>query len=270
MERGRSREIELLQPYMPLKTTNFEKIVVKQYGISHFYEFKICENHKKQLQAVPDGSVDLLFGIEKDRIHTYIGGTVLKAKDWPLYEGTTYFGVSFQPGKCILPKDVEIGDLINEDLELDNSSIGRSLVQQIGEECGIVRHSRTFLKEYMKSLQKENDANVLLSLEDYIRNRIYEQKGNIAIQTLSEETGYSPCYIRRVFKQIHGISPKVFEKFVRFQNVLNRMGHREQFQTLDQIAVDCGYYDQSHMVKDFKCFAGMTPEKYLGINVNKK
>ena len=60
MERGRSREIELLQPYMPLKTTNFEKIVVKQYGISHFYEFKICENHKKQLQAVPDGSVDLL------------------------------------------------------------------------------------------------------------------------------------------------------------------------------------------------------------------
>lgn len=30
----------------------------------------------------------------------------------------------------------------------------------------------------------------------------------------------------------------------------------------EELALNCGYYDQSHMLKDFRAFAGMTPEKY--------
>ena len=48
---------------------------------------------------------------------------------------------------------------------------------------------------------------------------------------------------------------------MRFQNVLARMNQNEQ-QALDQLALECGYYDESHMMKDFKSFAGITPQGY--------
>ena len=101
------------------------------------------------------------------------------------------------------------------------------------------------------------------NLERYVRRRIYETRGTIGIQNLAEETGYSACYLRRVFEQIHGISPKLFERFIRFQNMLYLMEQQEwQSQKMDALCFESGYYDQSHMMKDFKRFAGRTPEQY--------
>ena len=111
-------------------------------------------------------------------------------------------------------------------------------------------------------MQPDQRTEGIRRLEQYIRERIYACKGNISIRQLAEETGYSECYIRRTFQQIHGISPKNFERFVRFQNVLTRMNRKGQQPALNQLALECGYYDESHMMKDFKSFAGITPQGY--------
>ena len=39
---------------------------------------------------------------------------------------------------------------------------------------------------------------------------------------------------------------------------------------LEELAVECGYYDQSHMIKDFKNFSGVTPEAYLNLISEKR
>lgn len=129
--------------------------------------------------------------------------------------------------------------------------------------------SQIFLKKYKEIFVKKDEKDVTHSLENYVRNRIYECKGNITIQALAKETGYSECYIRRTFHSVHGISPKVFEKFVRFQYVLNQMNQKSEIVTMDEIALECGYYDQSHMIKDFKCFSGMTVIQVLGCGIEK-
>ena len=99
-------------------------------------------------------------------------------------------------------------------------------------------------------------------IEAYIRNRIYETKGNVSIKEISQDTGYSECYVRRSFHEMHGISPKTFEKIVRFQNTLEEMALHKDMAFYD-MAQESGYYDQSHMVKEFKNFTGLTPENYL-------
>jgi len=38
--------------------------------------------------------------------------------------------------------------------------------------------------------------------------------------------------------------------------------HRERSPDWTAIALDCGYYDQSHLIRDFREFAGMSPEQY--------
>lgn len=263
MKKDQQYEIIPVQPYIVIHTDNYQSMIQNSYGISHFYEFTVGEETRAQIQAVPDGSVDLLFSIGTQKVRAYIGGTVLQAKDWPLLEGEKYFGIRFQPGKCILPKNLSIQEIIDKDLEISGNGFGDHLSEKMMEGNGIRERAQLFLKQYLKKNWESIDENTGCSLEDYVQNRIYQCKGNLSIQKLAEETGYSSCYVRRVFKQLHGISPKVFEKFVRFQNLLNKMDPNSRELRIEEIALDCGYYDQSHMIKDFKCFAGMTPEVYL-------
>lgn len=261
----------MVQPYVSMYTSKYHSMVQRKYGISHFYEFTIEHESEKQIQAVPDGSVDLLFDIGQNNVRTYIGGTVLQAKNWPLTEGKTYFGVRFQPGKCILPKELAIQQIIDKDLEIDGNNFGDHLTEELQEQDSLRNRAHIFLKKYLVNQEEgfqQNDLTMLL--ENYIQRRIYESHGNISIKQLADETSYTECYIRRVFKKVHGISPKVFERFVRFQNLLKQMDVMGKSSEMEEMALSCGYYDQSHMIKDFKSFAGMTPEIYLQLLNNKK
>ena len=262
MKRERTNEIMPLQPFMVLHTSGYKRKVEGKYGISHFYEFTADANTKKGLQAVPDGSVDLLFGISDSRIHTYIGGTVLKAKDWDLYEGNTYFGVRFLPGQGFLPADVKIDEIINTDLEIKGDVLMDGIAAEVAECTSMEERSEVFLKHYGKKSGEMDETSSDRCLEHYLRKRIYESKGGVSISRLAEETAYSECYLRRVFKKTHGISPKSFEKFVRFQNVLGQLTRCGDETGLEEIALENGYYDQSHMINEFKSFAGITPENY--------
>lgn len=255
-----TKSLTPVQPYLLIQTESYKRLTTGERGISHFYEFTLDTEYEEKLQAVPDGSVDLLFGIGTKDIRTYIGGTVLKVKKWPMESDRLYFGVRFKPGKCILPKGLSIEDVVNNDLEIDGNCYGTSLLCQMEEGKDIRQRAHIFMENYMEEYLKADKKDIFERLEDYVRNRIYETKGNISIKELAKETGYSECYIRRVFGKIHGISPKVFEKFVRFQNALDKLNQGGC--RLDELALKCGYYDQSHMIKDFKAFCGVTPEAY--------
>ena len=260
MKEKKQSDIMPVQPYIMIHTDDYEQVIAQKIGISHFYEFT-REAGSSPINAVPDGSVDLVFGINGENVKSYIGGTVLKAKNWPLEDGRTYFGVRFLPGKCVLPKELSIKEIVNDDLELDGNTYGMELAEKIAEAGNIYERSGIFMDYYMETLRKKEVTGTAGNIESYVRNRIYESKGNISIGELAAETGYSECYIRRVFGEVHGISPKVFEKIVRFQNMLDRMD-KESFRGIGDIALESGYYDQSHMIKDFKNYTGMTPEHY--------
>ena len=80
-----------MQPYLVLDTDDYEVKKEMKSGISHFYEFSKKKSLKEEMKAVPDGSVDLLFGIGEQDVKTYIGGTVLAAKGWEFEDGRSYF-----------------------------------------------------------------------------------------------------------------------------------------------------------------------------------
>lgn len=250
-----------MQPYLVLDTDDYEVKKEMKSGISHFYEFSKKKNSKVEMKAVPDGSVDLLFGIGEQDVKTCIGGTVLAAKGWEFEDGRSYFGVRFQPGSCILPEELSIRDLVNKDLEIDGNLFGDHLTEKLAGSKNISERVNVFTMEYVKLRGKEL-ADGIQKLENYLRERIYDTDGCICIRQLAEETGYSECYIRRVFQQVHGISPKNFERFVRFQKLLHVINKMPERIRLDALAQQCGYYDEAHMIKDFKQYAGITPQGY--------
>jgi AraC-like DNA-binding protein len=76
-------------------------------------------------------------------------------------------------------------------------------------------------------------------------------------------TGYniSARQLERKFKTITGLTPKSFLRISRFQHALKQYGGN--YRSLKDIAYDCGYYDQSHFIHDFKEFSGYEPRNYF-------
>lgn len=258
----REKKLTPVQPYLMIDAEDYKGLEAKEMGISNFYEFNVKEDGSADFQAVPDGSTDVVFGIGKKDVKLYIGGTVLAAKQWEFEQGRTYFGARFLPGKCLLPKDLSMREIVNHDIELDSNAYGSHLAEMIAQGRDINQRSEVFVEYFRGQMQEQEEHEKSSMLECYVRNRIYESSGNVTISQLAQETGYSECYVRRVFEKEHGISPKVFERFVRFQNMLNEINADPDQSDIERLALECGYYDQSHMMKDFKTFTGTTPEKY--------
>ena len=261
--------INPFQPYMTLEMDGYSQINRTDYGISHFYEFTIHDEKKHCIKAVPEASIDLLFNIGENKVSTYISGTVFGVKKWELGTQDDCFGVRFQPGQGILPKDITMEMIVNDDIEIDGDIFGKNLTEKIALAKTMSERIDIFKKAYEDMVLGRNSLSDKEKINEYLVNRISRTKGMITMRQLEDETNYSACYLRRIFKSFHGISPKQFAQYIRFQNLL--MQADKEGVRYEQVALDCGYYDEPHMMKEFKKYSGVTLEQYRKmINTNKR
>lgn len=74
--------------------------------------------------------------------------------------------------------------------------------------------------------------------------------------------GYSQRHFNQLFADEVGLTPKRFLRVRRFQRVINSISSECSVDWVD-LALRCGYYDQSHFTHDFRGFCGLTPAAYL-------
>lgn len=93
-------------------------------------------------------------------------------------------------------------------------------------------------------------------------------KGNTDYVELQKKYSFSERQFERIFNSDIGVSPKRFSELIRFHNSVKMISSEKD---LTSIAYDCGFYDQSHFIKVFKRYTGMTPKdfriKYAGCEV---
>lgn len=64
------------------------------------------------------------------------------------------------------------------------------------------------------------------------------------------------------FKKYVGLTPKYYQRILRFNDLLKKLHDNNEISWTD-IAHDCGYFDQSHFIKEFKHFSGFNPGEYI-------
>ncbi len=74
--------------------------------------------------------------------------------------------------------------------------------------------------------------------------------------------GVSAKHLVHVFREYAGITPKQYQRIRRFQSVVATVEAKKSVDWA-HLAVDCGFYDQSHLIRDFSLFCGMTPLQYM-------
>lgn len=84
----------------------------------------------------------------------------------------------------------------------------------------------------------------------------------MAIRDFAEAIGITPKHLITQFDKFVGLKPKLCERIGKFKGVLDTIEYGQQVDWA-HLAVSCGYYDQSHFIKEFKTFSGMNPSRYI-------
>jgi AraC-like DNA-binding protein len=99
---------------------------------------------------------------------------------------------------------------------------------------------------------------------DEVCRYILKQNGNIPLDWLASQSCLSIRQFIRKFEEKVGVSPKMFQKIIRFDTAFRLKNNYPGLDWLS-IALDCGYYDYQHLVKDFQEFTNLTPPAFYEV-----
>jgi AraC-like DNA-binding protein len=119
----------------------------------------------------------------------------------------------------------------------------------------------TLLEQFLLArLQVSGKRQAKLKFVGEIVKSLKYNFGTERIADISSRNNISPRYLAMLFSEYTGLQPKLLCKINRFTYSLNLIHSNDQ--DLTSIAYDSGYFDQSHFIKDFKLFTGLTPHAF--------
>lgn len=217
--------------------------------IAYYWEFSSQLSIPSQYQVVPDACVDLILNINS-KGPILISLSPISLESFPIQPGDRWFGIRFLPSGIRRFFKMDLGEIKSQ-----TSPFHEIFPKESKELEEILRISNSFFNriktcdlyfsELLKKKDLETDPRIQTSLQE-----IYSD-----FQKPTEKLGFqiSSRHLRRLFSENIGLSPKEFAKVLRFQTVLR---HWKENGSLDIVE---GFYDQSHFIKDWKKFTGLTP-----------
>jgi AraC-like DNA-binding protein len=91
--------------------------------------------------------------------------------------------------------------------------------------------------------------------------RLVATDGRVPVAALTEEVGWSRRHLAARFRAEVGLAPKALARILPFQRVTERL-RAEPPAALAEVALECGYYDQAHLNRDFRALAGLSPTEF--------
>ncbi len=92
-----------------------------------------------------------------------------------------------------------------------------------------------------------------------------QEDPSFAVTNLTQlvaSSGYSHKQFIFHFKRHVGLTPKMFQRIMRFTEIVPQVQARRRL-SWAEISHNCGYYDQSHFIREFKAFSGYNPVEFL-------
>lgn len=226
--------------------------------IHSFWELKGNKNDRQWERNFPDGCAGLVVNLGDNCItengavtmlfgQTYVVGAMTSYKDSLIDSDTHLLGVCLKPATFAnFYNYAPQHELINNTIEFEKSNsfdIDKILIDPFH-----------YFNQFFTNRIKVKSNHLQSVIHD-----IKHSKGQLSINELSKRNYITVRQLERSFKTHIGISPKEYSNIVRFQNALDMIKKPNENKSFLDIAIECGFYDQSHLANEIKRHTGMTP-----------
>jgi len=172
-------------------------------------------------------------------------------------------GIRFAPGAAwpfvsaamegVVDRSLPLDDLVSADFRRALSSISG---------IGVLRERVARVEEALRACLRRRRPPSSSDVVGAALRRIERGGGRMSIERLATSLGISSRQLERRFWAHAGATPKLFARVFRFQQVLRTVATDPP--DWAAVAATCGYFDQAHLIRDFKRIMGATPRDYLG------
>jgi AraC-like DNA-binding protein len=145
------------------------------------------------------------------------------------------------------------------DLGLVQHKKERHLHEQLVSAATIGEQINLFAASLLNAVERNRERQDTIT--GFAIKEILHGRGEVSFAALQKQLQLSERTLERRFKQSIGISAKLFSRICRFQEALTQL-RKNNYQKLSDIAYENGYADQSHFIRSFKEFTGVSPFDY--------
>lgn len=220
---------------------------------------------------LPKGNVDLLFNLGETVVGeglepqpyvvapgaAWVGG--LKTRPYNvLPRGPLYLvGVSLRGEACAGMLPLSPAEIVNlEAHDLPASAGLRTMGERLHDADSFADQCAMLTRWLAGRLRPVRGADVVRHACALLRRSPAED----AVRATARALAVSPRHLRRMVGEHVGIGPAEYVRLARFIDAMHRISAPAR--TLTEVAHAAGYYDQAHFCRDFRSFAGMTPQEY--------
>jgi AraC-like DNA-binding protein len=168
-------------------------------------------------------------------------------------------GVKFHPQGFSSFTKLPLITIKNQEVSL-NDLFGRNacdIHDKIAEAKNALQRVKIMEASLMKEMRRTKISNGVTA---FIVNDIHQSRGLLSVGSLVKKYHISEKKLERLFNQQVGLSPKSFSRIVRFQQVFRLVSSSTN---LTELALNAGYFDQAHFIREFRSFTGLSPRQYF-------
>jgi AraC-like DNA-binding protein len=224
------------------------------------YEGYVAPHAREWL--MPTATTELVFTLHADgRAASAVAGARSEGFALDTSRPFSVIAVHFRPGGGFPFFGVPAGELHNQTVTLDDAwgPSAACVRDQLWEADTPDERFRILERALFDSARRRLEAHAAVR---YAVAQFDRSNGARPVSEVVGRIGISSRRFVELFRNEVGLSPKVFCRIRRFNEVLRRIEPLADVDWTD-VALSCGYFDQAHFNHDFRAFAGMSPSAYL-------
>jgi len=173
-------------------------------------------------------------------------------------------GVHFKPGGAYSVFGVPTDEFADMNLNLEDlmGYEGRQWGYYLAEMHSADERMRWLEKRMIERLQSRRALHPAIH---YAVQVFHKNPGESSIQEVTDRTGLSSRRFIELFRRHVGTTPKLYCRIRRFQDVVQRLNTSVRIPDWCLFALESGYSDQSHFIRDFSRFSGLSPTAYFRV-----
>ncbi len=250
---------------------NYNEHMIHYANISVLY-YQFTTSSLDETVVVADGCADFQFCCDESDHSAMLWGSVITPTQIHYTPDRIYCGIRLSTSLSRRIAYLPYSETINRGISFsDIPQFDSHLISQLKRADNFLSRIKVLESWLIKSGTLKDFETDLV---DYCIDKIIESHGSIRIADIADDIGISDRLLRKKFNQSVGVSPKQYSRIVRFQGFIGDFLYANKHQqNVYESTRDFSYYDDSHLIKDFKYFTQMTPswflEKMLGVQITR-